>query len=99
MCKCQQGIFNRGISNGQEALKEIFTIPSHKQTERTLRLHPIHIIMAKIKTQLPAHASEDVELGIPSHCCEKCANLYNKFGNESGYFSEIILLQELVIAL
>ena len=55
--------------------------------------------MAKIKTQLPAHASEDVELGIPSHCGEKCANLYNKFGNESGYFSEIILLQELVIAL
>ena len=45
----QQRIFNRGISNGQEAIHNIFYFPSQMQIESTLRVHPINISMVKTK--------------------------------------------------
>ena len=45
----QQRIFNRGISNGQEAIHNIFYFPSQMQIESTLRVHPITISMVKTK--------------------------------------------------
>ena len=45
----QQRIFKRGISNGQEAIQDIFYFPSQMQIESTLRVHPINISMVKTK--------------------------------------------------
>jgi hypothetical protein len=49
--RAKQRILNRGISNGREALKEMFNILSHQemQIKMILRFHLTPIRMAKIE--------------------------------------------------
>ena len=62
--RAKQQIFIRGISNGQEAHKEIFNllVIRQRQTPKTLRFHLTLIRMAKVKnTQELSHAGKDIE--------------------------------------
>jgi hypothetical protein len=74
--RAKQRILNRGISNGQEALKEVFNI----QIKTTLRFHLILIRMAKINTQVTTHAGKDVEKEEHNTVAGEITNWYNHSG-------------------
>jgi hypothetical protein len=57
--RAKQRDLNCGISNGQGAPKEMFSILSHQ--ENTKRFHLIPVKMAKIKNKVTADAGKDVE--------------------------------------
>jgi hypothetical protein len=72
--KAKQGIFNREISNSQEALKEMFNVINHQGNANQsnferVALHLTPIRMTEIKT-------------------DGSANLYSHSGNQFGGFSE-----------
>jgi hypothetical protein len=54
----------------------------------TLRIHLVPTRMAEIKTQVIAHAGEDVEQGEHSSSARGSANLYNHFENQFDSFSK-----------
>ena len=58
------------------------------QIKSTLRFHLTPVRMSKIKIQVIAHVSEDVEQGKHSSTAGGSANMYNHFENPCGGFSE-----------
>jgi hypothetical protein len=72
---------------GQEALLKspISLVIREMQIKTTPRFHLIAIRMAKIKTQVSAHAGKDVEQAKHSSIAGGSAN---HFGNQPGSFSE-----------
>ena len=83
-------ILNRGISNGQEALTEMFKVLSHQgmQIKTTIRSHLIPIRMTKIKNSRDSTCCKDMEQGEHSSIAGGNANIYNHLGNQFGGFSE-----------
>lgn len=44
----------------------------------------MHMSMARIKTEMSAHAGEDLEQGRQSCISGECVNLHTIFGNQAG---------------
>jgi hypothetical protein len=82
--RTKQRIPKRGISNGQDALKEMLNILRHQGSilKITLRFYLTPVRMS----QETAHAGKDVEKG--EHCSTdgRNVNLYRHSGNQSGGF-------------
>ena len=58
------------------------------QIKTTLRFHLTPVRMTKIKSQMTAHASKDVEKEENSSTLGGVASWYNQSGNQSGTSSE-----------
>jgi hypothetical protein len=88
--RAERRILVRGLTNGLEALKEMFNILSHQEnanqndSETILQLSE----WLRSKTQLTVHAGDDVEQGEHFSIAGGSTNLYNHFENEFDGFSE-----------
>ena len=78
-CRAKQKILKREISNGQEALKEMFNVLSHQGNANhnisEVLLYPSE--MVRSKSQEIAHTGNDIEQGEHSLIASRSANLYN----------------------
>ena len=95
----QQRIFNRGISNGQEAIHNIFYFPSQMQIESTLRVHPIKISMVKTKNSRSSTCWWECGVRETVFKFWWVCQLHTTFVNQYWYFSQIVLPQNPVISL
>jgi hypothetical protein len=86
----KQRILNRGISNDQKALKEIFKVLRHQgNANQNNSGIPFYTNQNGYDQNLEiARAGEDGEQGKHAFIACSIANLYNHFGNQFGSFSE-----------
>ena len=83
-CRAKQKILKREISNGQEALKEMFKVLNH-QGKANHNISEVHLYpseMVRSKSQEIAHTGKDIEQGEHSLIASRSANLNNQSGNQ-----------------
>ena len=87
--KAKQRFLNIEISNGWAAHNEMFKVLTH-QGNLSITEIPFYVGKDGLdkKTQVAAHAGEDVEQGEFSSISAGIADLYKHCGNEVGSFSE-----------
>jgi hypothetical protein len=79
-------VLSRGISNGPEAIKEMFNICSHQENanQNNPEIPPHQSEWLRSKAQATAHAGKDVEKTEHSSIADGITNWYNHSGDQSG---------------